>query len=497
MMPLRTALLPALALLASTLATPAEASGGGDGVEVLQFLASTGVDGDGTCRARWRQDSESTDFNVELEDLDAGDYELWVTGVAHGAITVDGLGQGEVEFVTPQDGDKPLLDFEVLDQLVEIKQGATVFFSDTLDGTGSSGGGGGDDQTKTEVFLVNVGPDLNAQGKLRYESKPGKLKFSVEVEHLDEGTYELLVAGAPVAEIVSTGKEQEIEFQDPVESGKVLLNFDPLGALVEVAAGGVTYLTAVMPASNTVTGTKAPKSGKKGAEDAGKKNGDALLMLLLNSGVVPGASGKATLSQGGETEFEVECEDVPDGDYELQVAGVTVGVASATGGAAQWNFSTSPGAGQVLLDFEVQGELVAITSGADVILSVVFPVSVQAALGKFKKEIHDSTRIKINLVATGEDLDTRGMLDWKDKSSHDTLVVNIQDLAPGDYDLVVDGTQKAGVLVVVKPDGKAKVVFDTQPKGQKLLLDFVASGATVQVTPAGDNATVLLQGVVE
>ena len=46
------ALIPALASLAW--------SGDGD-VQVLQFLASTGADGDATCRARWRQDADDTD----------------------------------------------------------------------------------------------------------------------------------------------------------------------------------------------------------------------------------------------------------------------------------------------------------------------------------------------------------------------------------------------------------------------------------------------------
>ena len=105
--------------------------------------------------------------------------------------------------------------------------------------------------------------------------------------------------------------------------------------------------------------------------------------------------------------------------------------------------------------------------------------------------------MKINLVSTGVDLDARGLLDFKSKSSHDTLVVSVFDLAPGSYDLLVDGTAHAGVLVVTKQDGKAKVTFDTQPKGNKLLLDFTVLGTLVQVTPEGDAATVLLAGVVE
>ena len=163
-------LLPALVLLAASTVAPLHA--GGDDLEILQFLAGTGADPDGTCRARWRQDENSTDFSVELEQMDAGDYEVWVDGTPRGELTVDGSGEGEVEFKTPQDGNKPLLDFEVLDQLIEVKQGATTFFGDTFDGSGtggSGGGGSGGSASKIEVFMVNVGPDGNAKGRLRHE----------------------------------------------------------------------------------------------------------------------------------------------------------------------------------------------------------------------------------------------------------------------------------------------------------------------------------------
>ena len=61
------------------------------------------------------------------------------------------------------------------------------------------------------------------------------------------------MAGTPVAELVVSGLELELEFQDPVESGKILLNFDPLGAQVDVVKDGVIYLSAVMPAAAVST----------------------------------------------------------------------------------------------------------------------------------------------------------------------------------------------------------------------------------------------------
>lgn len=460
------------------------ASASGDKVEILQFLASTGADGDATCRARWRQDADSTDFNVELEHLSQGSYELWVAGVQHDGITVGALGQGEIEFQAPQDGGKPLLDFEVLDQLLEIRQGGTTYFSDVFDGSGSGGGGSGVAQPKLEVLMVNVGPDANAQGKLVHEVKSGKVKFKVEVEHLDAGTYQLQVAGAPVAELVVDGLQLELEFQDPVEPGKLLLNFDPLGAQVDVVKDGVVYLSAVLPAAGGATAGGA----KKQAKDVGKGKGDALLVVLQNSGLLPGAHGTAKLSTSGEVELEVQIEDLPDGEYGLSIAGAPVATISVV---------AQHGEVQVVSPPQVQGQLVAVTSGPDTVLSTIFPVSVQAALGQYKKEVHKSGQVSINLVNTGADLDARGRLVFKHKSSHDSLLIKAFDLPAGSYDVILGGTTEAGVLVVGKPDGQAKVSFDTAPGGNKLLLDVDVSGALVQVTPEGQPGTVLLTGVVE
>ena len=462
---------------------------GDDDVEILQFLTSTGADGDASCRARWRQDTDDTDFNVELEDLPQGSYELWVTGVLRDSITVGALGEGEAEFQTPKDGNKPLLDFAVLDQLIEIRQGETLFFSEVFDGSGSSGGGGGGgggggSKNKFEILMVNVGPDANAKGKLEHELKSGKVKFKIEVEHLDVGTYQLHVAGAPVAELVVAGVELELEFQDPVESGKILLNFDPLGAQVDVVKDGVIYLSTVMPGAG---GGAGGSSGQQ-AKDIGKGKGDALLVALQNSGLLPGAHGTAKLSVSGEVEFEVEIEDLPDGEYGLSIAGVPVAAITVVAQHGEVQLVSPP---------EVQGQLVAVTSGPDTILSTIFPISVPAALGKLKQEVHKPGLVSINLVNTGTDLDARGRLTFRDKPASDSLVVKVIDLPAGSYDLIVGGTTKAGVLVVTKQYGRARAVLHTAPGGKQLLLDVAVPGALVEVTPVGEPGTVLLTGTVE
>ena len=108
---------------------------------VGELVTSTGLDADGTARARWRQDTRCrADFGVELEDVPAGAYTLVVGGIVRGTIAVvavPGGTEGEIEFEAVDDTPHPLtLDFDPLGAVVEIRVGEVVWFADVFDGSG-------------------------------------------------------------------------------------------------------------------------------------------------------------------------------------------------------------------------------------------------------------------------------------------------------------------------------------------------------------------------
>jgi hypothetical protein len=84
----------------------------------------------------WSEDSEDGyhELEIEINELPAGDYALFVGGEKRGVIaarTGDDAddAEGEIEFYSDgREGALPL-DFEVFGQLIEIKQGETVVFS--------------------------------------------------------------------------------------------------------------------------------------------------------------------------------------------------------------------------------------------------------------------------------------------------------------------------------------------------------------------------------
>jgi len=479
----------------------AKSKGNGDQV-VTQFLATTNQDPDGTAVATWTdKGDDELAFKVELEHLPTGTYDLYVTDVVtpKGSITVDVNGHGEIEFASPLDDPKPLFDFAVIDKIVEIRQGATVFFTDIFVATGGSSLGDGD-KTKSEVNFVNVNAatDFDAHGSLKYEASKSKVKLTLKVEKLDPGTYTILAGGVAVGEVTTVdSSEVEVVFQDPVAENTTLLGFDPLGVKIDLAKNNVVFLTALLPAANVDSDVKAPSSAKKAAKDLGKSKSDSLQVTLLNLGVAAGVQGTATLTQSStESEFQVEIEDATVGNYDVFVAGVLKGtIATDSTGAGALHFSTDPGVGETLFDFPVKGQIVDVRSGTDVVLGTVFPISVQAALGSFKKETHKTNKATVNLVNTGVDLDATGTVAWKLKGNGDQEVTfDVKDLPAGDYNIVVNDVASASKLTE-SDKGKGKLTFATVAKGSKVLLDFNPVDAVIKITDSND--ILLLQAVID
>ena len=92
------------------------------------------------------------------------------------------------------------------------------------------------------VTLVSTGVDADAHGFASYESTSDEQEFEVEVEDLPDGSYELRVGGISRATIQVDDEEGEVKFNKPARAGRLLLDFDPRGQLIEVSRGGVVYV---------------------------------------------------------------------------------------------------------------------------------------------------------------------------------------------------------------------------------------------------------------
>jgi hypothetical protein len=227
--------------------------------------ARSGISASG--HADFEERPDRTEFKVEAEDLVDGSYRIVVGGVDRGELVIS-LGRGETEFRSPVEAGKVLLTFDPRGQEIEVHDGQGAVL--TSDGEAFSGGGGctnncggmgggnmgggGHDfgMVDIEVELSNPGVYPAASGDARLEGRMDRADFSVEIEDVPAGSYALSIGG----EIVGTLQavldfdgtvRGELEFRDPVEPGKILLDFDPRGQQIDVLEGNTVILETLFP----------------------------------------------------------------------------------------------------------------------------------------------------------------------------------------------------------------------------------------------------------
>ena len=194
---------------------------------------------------------------MEVEDLADGNYRIIVGDTDRGPLAVN-MGIGETEFRSPVEAGKVLLTFDPRDELVEVHdtQGAVLTSGDVVFDDDDDGGDDTDDidfgTTEIEVELTNTGVFAEASGDARLRPRDDRTDFSVEIEDVPVGPYSLSVGGQVVGVIqvktLEDGSiEGELEFRNPVEPGKVLLDFDPRGQNIEVLDGSAVILETLFP----------------------------------------------------------------------------------------------------------------------------------------------------------------------------------------------------------------------------------------------------------
>jgi len=208
--------------------------------------------------ADFEERADRTDFSVEVEDMVDGSYRIVVGGIDRGELMVN-MGIGETEFRSPVEAGKVLLTFDPRGELVEIHDAEGVVLTsgevvldpgddDDGDDTGNIDFG----TIEIEVELTNTGVFTEASGDARLRPREDRTDFRVEIEDVPIGPYSLRVGGQIVGVIqvktLEDGSiEGELEFRNPVEPGKILLDFDPRGQQIDVLDGSTVILETLFP----------------------------------------------------------------------------------------------------------------------------------------------------------------------------------------------------------------------------------------------------------
>jgi hypothetical protein len=193
-----------------------------------------------------------------------------------GALNVS-MGIGETEFRSPSEAGKVLLTFDPRGHVIEVRdgQGAVLTSGDDvftgggdctqdcggMGGGGMGGGMGGGGGTGMDFGMVDIEAELTntgvypaASGDAKLEPRMDRVDFSVEIEDVPEGAYGLRVGGDVVGTLQATVDVDgtvrgELEFRNPVEPGKILLDFDPRGQQIDVLEGSTAILETLFPES--------------------------------------------------------------------------------------------------------------------------------------------------------------------------------------------------------------------------------------------------------
>lgn len=224
--------------------------------------------------------------------------------------------------------------------------------------------------TEQRISLSPAREGLLASGHADFKERPDRTEFSVEVEDMADGSYRIIVGGVDRGELVVSMGIGETEFRSPAEEGKVLLTFDPRGQQVEVHDVQGVVLT---------SGDSVFSGGDDNGGDDQDFGSTEIEVELDNMGVYPAGSGDARLRpRSDRTDFSVEIEDVPVGNYGLQVGGQSVGTINVTVHAdgsieGEIEFRDPVEPGKQLLDFDPRGQRIQVLDGTTVIFDTVFP----------------------------------------------------------------------------------------------------------------------------
>jgi hypothetical protein len=205
-------------------------------------------------------------FRVQARHIVPGDYDVYVNSVLVASFTPNAAGNAEVDFRTngkayaamtkfgsngkPKHNQKLLLAFDPRDQLIELKQGADVYYSGIMragiDGVNECEAGAG------ELAMTPADPASTATGKVEVGNDDGcDRELEVEVEGLLAGSYDVMVDGVVVGQIVVAvdGESSSIEFEtDPDEAGELPLTFAfGDGSVIDVGQAGTVLLSVTLP----------------------------------------------------------------------------------------------------------------------------------------------------------------------------------------------------------------------------------------------------------
>lgn len=332
--------------------------------------AERDIDGDG------KDDDSDMEDDIDgdgKDDDDAAEQDIDGDGRLDGSdddIDGDGKSNGDsAEHDTDGDG-KTNDDLEETD---DDGDGAEDRYDDDDDGDGigdidDTDHVGDEDEAALELALTrgSVAPN-DSQATAKYQRlATGTAKFRVEVDDLPNAIYELFVSGTSRGTLQVSGNgghtSGDKTFKTaPLSGNAVLLDFDVAGQSVALRRNGEDYFTGTMP---TAPGSTGP-------------GGTGNLSVNLTSTNDAPANGEAQaaleFAANGPDQLQIEVAHLTAGTYNVLIGDVQRGTLTVSVSSGTLTFRTSPGAGELPLNFLTTGQSISITQGSTTLFFGTLP----------------------------------------------------------------------------------------------------------------------------
>ncbi len=183
------------------------------------------------------------------------------------------------------------------------------------------------------------------------------------------------------------------------------------------------------------------------------------------------------------TEFEVEIEEVPPGEYWLYVNGLVRTGIVVDDDEGEVVFSTRPRRNQIELDFDPNGALIEITLNDEVVLSgLARRVDEAAPERTFPRQ---NVRERMSNLDGEQSSRASATVQLRSNRKRAELRINARRLVTDSYTLMIDGQS---VATVFASRGRINERFSTRPRGRDRMMNFDPSSARVELVRDGFTA---------
>lgn len=295
------------------------------------------------------------------------------------------------------------------------------------------------DQTVEIALAPAFGGGTGASGKATFVDRSKRDEFTVRVEGLPMGSYDLFVGGSRIADFPVVPKalttEGIIEFDSKGKNGKRRLNFDPRGKTIEVRNTLMVLVAGTLPA--------APPE-----QVAFSNYADNVVGQVPGSTVgrrPTGALKIRSTSQYAWMRFELQRFDRVS--HTLTANGITIATFTPfSGGFARVQFTSDPSGNDLPLDFDPAGVIYRVLRGDDLIMEFV---SDSGSIGGGMEPVRLSTA---PLAPTGAQAPAQGAATLTARGSKLDLKIEVRNLIPGPYTLRIAGSSEGVIHVSFSSD---------------------------------------------